>query len=809
MDRATFVDDLYKLASFLSGSISETITMLPSKLLACVIGVLAAQASSKAPDNVLDSIDPLIGTINGGHVFPGATLPFGMAKAGPDTDGDNQGGFDSASTLVTGFSHMHDSGTGGGASMGNFPIFPQGNCPDDNITNCKFSVNDRSIGWKKDSIRARAGYFALSLDNSIFAEMTVTNHSALYRFTYPETPKETLPLNPLILVDTIDLSRSRATATLTIDPETGRTTGRGHYSPSFGTGRYTLYFCTDVKGASIRDIGTFQEAKPELSETEARVVGRANSGGTFVRFNTPEKDNQILVRVGLSFISVEKACANAENENPDFDFEATVATAEAEWKKKLDVVSIKTGGVDRDFEVMFWSGIYRTMISPQDYTDENPLWESDEPYYDSFYCIWDSFRTIHPLLTILDPHSQTLIVRSLIDIYRHTGYLPDCRMTFCKGYTQGGSNADSLLVDSFVKGLTDGIDWVTGYQALLKDARVQPPNWLLEGRGGIQFWNSLGYIPIDGRDSLGTGLYSRSVSRSVEYAYNDFCIAQVSKARGHKEDYETFSKSAENWQNLFKENQTSAINGVDTGFVGFMQPRLLDGSWAYQDPIRCSPLLEPHSCYLNADGGESYEGSLWLYTFYVPQDMASLVKTLGGPKKFTSRLDFLHESGLHDMGNEPAFLPVYQYHYAGRPGLSAHRAHAYIPSQFNHSLGGIPGNDDGGAMGSFIAFAMLGLYPVAGQDVYLITPPFFEEVSILNSATGKVATIRNVNFDPKYEAIYIQSAKLNGKPWHRNWLGHDFFRDGGVLELRLGRKESKWGTREKDLPPSMSTGGFF
>jgi putative alpha-1,2-mannosidase len=184
--------------------------------------------------------------------------------------------------------------------------------------------------------------------------------------------------------------------------------------------------------------------------------------------------------------------------------------------------------------------------------------------------------------------------------------------------------------------------------------------------------------------------------------------------------------------------------------------------------------------------------------------MGSLIKTLGGAEEFTKRLTFLHESGLLYVGDEQAFLTIYQFHYSGRPALSAKYSHFYIPSQFNTSTAGIAGNDDSGAMGSFIVLSMMGLWPVPGQDVYLITPPYFKEVSITNPVTGKVATIRNINFDSGYKSIYIQSAKLNGKSWSKNWLTHDFFIEGGVLELELGENESKWGTQVGDLPPSIS-----
>lgn len=185
--------------------------------------------------------------------------------------------------------------------------------------------------------------------------------------------------------------------------------------------------------------------------------------------------------------------------------------------------------------------------------------------------------------------------------------------------------------------------------------------------------------------------------------------------------------------------------------------------------------------------------------------MSTLIGLLGGPSTFVSRLDYLHESGLLDIGNEPSFLTVFLYHYAGHPGLSAKRAHSYIPSYFNASTVGLPGNDDSGASGSFIAFIMTGLFPNPGQDVYLITPPYFESVSYTSPLTNKTATIRNKNFDSSYEAIYIQSATLNGKPYTKSWIGHEFFLEGQTLELTLGKNESTWGTALDDIPPSFST----
>lgn len=733
-----------------------------------------------------------------------------MAKAVADVTGENQAGFGSDHSKVKGFSHMHDSGTGGVTSLGNFPIFPHAGCPGDDITNCNFTESLRKMNYINGSVEASPGYFALTLESDIRVEMTVSNHTALYRFIFPETPRGTnAPISPVILTELADLSHSARSPYISLNATTGRQTGNASFSPSFGTGHYRLHFCTDFEGAQIREVGGFDSLNNigHYSDEDKFNISFAAKGG-YTWFHAPENnERQIIVRVGMSFMNISQACSSAEREIPNFDFDGTLKAAQQAWREKLDVITIKDGGASKDLKTVFWSGIYRTLISPQDYTGENYLWESDEPYYDSFYCIWDSFRAQHPLLTLIDPESQNLMIRGLIDIWRHEGYLPDCRMSLCKGWSQGGSNADVVLADAYVKGLRTGINWTDGFLAVLTDAEVEPGRWDLTGRGGMDSWKQRGYIPINDQDNKGFGPHTRSVSRTVEYAYNDFCVAQMAGQLGNASQYNKYTNRSSNWKNLLRNDQASLINGIDTGYLGVLQPRFFNQSWAYQDPLLCSPLLEPDSCYLTMNGHETYEGSCWLYTLYVPGDVAGLITALGSPESFVSRLDFVHESGLLYMGDEQAFLTPFLYHYVGRPGLSAKRVHYYVPSQFNNTLAGIPGNDDSGAMGAFASFIMMGIFPNAGQNVYFITPPFFEEVSIRNSETGNTATIRNLNFDTEYRNIFIQKAYLNGKPYTQNWIDHGFFLDGGVLELVLGTTESTWGTAEMDRPPSLSTVG--
>lgn len=427
---------------------------------------------------------------------------------------------------------------------------------------------------------------------------------------------------------------------------------------------------------------------------------QSQQGGTYARFSRPK--GKMFVRVGVSLVSAAQACQNAEKEIPKFGsaFRSVRDAATKAWSDKLGVVKINSGGASVDLQRTFWSGIYRGMISPQDYTDENPLWSSSEPYFDSYYCIWDSFRAQHPLLTVVDPVEQTRMVRSLIDIYRHLGYLPDCRMQLSKGYTQGGSNAEIMLTDSYLKGINDGVDWPTAFQGMIQDAEVQSDEWLVQGRGHLANYKKLGYIPKDDNGG-GYGLEGSTISRTVEYAYDDFCIAEMAKKMGNTDALVKYRGRASNWKNLFNANTTSM------GHTGFLQPRLINGKFVSQNPTRGSPANSENCCGSFSADIETYEGSCWSYTFFAPGDMAALVTKLGGGPKFVQRLDYMHENNLLDIGNEQGFFNVFQYHYAGRPGRSSYRAHYYIPSRFNDTVI-LPGNDDSGAMGTFTSWSMMG-----------------------------------------------------------------------------------------------------
>jgi putative alpha-1,2-mannosidase len=317
-----------------------------------------------------------------------------MAKAGPDTlsPAENAAGFVSDENPILGFSQMHDSGTGGNPSLGNFPIFVHPGCEEDDFTKCKFSYLERVTNRTEGSAYGSPGYFRINLTNSVQAEMTTTAHTAMYRFTFPGSDFVTvndlnIPYSPLILFDLSDLATSRSDGGIQVYPELARVIGEGRYSPSFGMGKYEAYFCADIEGAQVRNTGTFlgmtaAEEPKWLDSVGSGFTIPTGSAGAWLHLTRPV-DDSILVRVGLSFISVDQACENAEKEVPDFDFDRVLSDAQTVWGEKLSVIQVDATDVDEEMQTTFWSGLYRTLISPQNYTGENQLWDSSEPYYDS------------------------------------------------------------------------------------------------------------------------------------------------------------------------------------------------------------------------------------------------------------------------------------------------------------------------------------------------------------------------------------------------------------------------------------------
>jgi predicted alpha-1,2-mannosidase len=333
-----------------------------------------------------------------------------------------------------------------------------------------------------------------------------------------------------------------------------------------------------------------------------------------------------------------------------------------------------------------------------------------------------------------------------------------------------------MITDAYLKGLK-GIDWQTAYAAEVHDAEVSPADHFKEGRGGLEDWHKLGYVSIEGSD--------RSGSVHMEYAANDFEVALLAKGLGKTADYEKYLSRSANWKDLWDSSFSEA------GFTGFIRPRHRDGSWL-------KPFTAMDSC---SWGGKTfYEGNSWTYSTFVPQDVASLIEKSGGKEQFVRRLDaFFEVPDRYDVGNEPGFLAPYLYNWAGRPDKTAEHVRAIIAKSYHAGPNGLPGNDDSGAMSSWFAFGQMGIYPNAGQDVYLIGSPAYPLTTIhLGNEKDFVIEARNVSADN----LYVVSAELNGKPLDRAWLRHAEIAAGGRLVLTMASTPGHWA--ESDLPPSAS-----
>ncbi|KAH0583232.1 hypothetical protein H2248_011113 [Termitomyces sp. 'cryptogamus'] len=766
-----------------------------------------------------------IGTTNGGHVFPGATLPHGMVKVGMDTDSPgNHAGYDADPQFnATGFSQLHDDGTGGAVPLSNFKIWAFANCS--SFETCPTSIASRKIlrnilpNGSPDDF-ASPGYFSTNLTNSIRVELTATRRTALHRYTFPSGTT-----NPRIMLDlTNDGQRSSTDPVMTLDSDTGKLEGGASFAASFGPGRYSTFTCVTFKGEGY-DLGKPTEYGIWLGDFPVRgatnilqvYYGFVDEIGGLLTFQPAPNggSTSILVRVGVSFISSAQACANAEEEIPDFDFTRVQTVARAQWNDVLGRVQVDTTGVDLDTVKLFYSSLYRTHISPADYTGENPKWNSTEPYYDSLYCNWDTYRTLYPLMSLHDPVTFSRIVRGMIDIQKHEGWLPECRGATAMHFIQGGSNGDPILGEFFVKfhqfSASLNVSDDDLYNALLADAEIEPPNWNVQGRQA-NAWKQFNYIPQD-MFSPG-GANTKQASRSLEHAFNDFSISQVAKVLGKTEDAQTYTQRAGNFVNLWNPNIT--VPG-GPGVIGMMQPRFANGTFNFTDPRHCS-VHDPAkaTCFLNAANRDGfYESSPIVYSQYAPQDTAKLIELQGGLDKFISRLDFIFDQDYFDSTDEPSQQIPFMYHYANRPGLSTQRSRQIIAQSFNTSINGLPGNDDSGAMGSYAAFYLSGLYPLPATQQFLLSSPYFQQISFFNPVLNTTTKIVAENFngnppDGTGGRVFIQSVAVNGQPYKSNcYLDWDVFTSGSLVELTLTDDISvTCGNGTDAIPPSLSTGGY-
>jgi len=739
------------------------------------ISLLLAQAvpalfqTATRPQPLIAYADPFVGTENGGNIAPGAQIPFGFVHVSPDTVNPTTAGYNPYENIL-GYSQTHVSGTGGASKYGNFLTTPLVG---------KLRVNN--LGSPKDEEAASPGYYAVRLTRSgVKAELTATRLVAMHRYTYPPSKLSHLLIDASSVVqpesgnDAIKNPHPVDCWVRIIAPN--RIEGSGNFIGGWNQSPYTIHFAAEFD-RPFNAFGTWRDSRIEPGSVAAANEGKV---GAYATFDTTSNQT-VQMKIGVSFISPEKAHANLLQEISGWDFDAVRRKTEAAWETVLGQIKIEGGPEEQ--RKTFYTALYHSHYMPHDLTGENVWWNSDEPHYEDFYAIWDTFRTHFPLLILIQPERERDMVRSLIDTYVHTGWMPDSRIAGANGMTQGGSNGDVVVADALAKGVT-GIDYRKAYEALVKNAEVDSPRPLYEGRV-VSEYKRLGYVSMN---------YPRSTSRTMEYAYDDFCIAQVGQALGYTDDSQKYLQRSRNWMNVWSDETRSA------------RPRYADGRWLA--PFAAAHFY-PDKDYSYWDA-PFYEGSGYIYGTYVPHDAQALVNKLGGNAPFIAWLDafFANQptrdpafnNGLYNHNNEPDFLAAFLYIHAGRPDRTQERVRRILATEYTNGRGGLPGNDDSGAMSSWYVWGAIGIYPNAGQPFYYICSPLFQR-STINLGGGRTFIIEAP--ETSEANLYVQSATLNGRALDRAWLKHEEIAHGGRLVLRLGATPSIWG--RDDRPPSMSS----
>lgn len=718
-------------------------------------------------------VDPRIGSEGLGRVFIGPSCPYGMVKPSPDCTPSPNSGWLPMPERVDGFAQVHVSGTGGGPKYGNVLVTPFGNGMD--------RVNHYDY---REYETIRLGYYDTQFkQNGIRTEITTANRASFYRFTYPEDSLKSLAVDAGFFLGENPVPDAREAQqfvgseiqVLSDHEVAGYTRIRGGWNNGKA---YTVYFYAETDRPFLQSL-TWKGNR--ITEAQSQYDS-AEKTGALLRF--AKNDKVVQLKVGISFLSMQKAKINAHSEIPHWSFEKVHQDLLGQWEQLLQKIEINPS-TPLAKKRMFYTGLYHTMLMPVDRTGENPLWSDPEPYYDDFYAIWDTYRSSSPLITLIDPKREADIVRSLVNIYKRDGYMPDARSGNSNGRTQGGSNAEIVIADAFVKGLK-GIDYELALEAMLKDATVPPGgNEEAEGRGGLIPYLELGYIP-HGVDRAG--------NRTVEYSYCDYAIALVAKGLGKEDLYQRYLKQSENWKNLWRGDYEHE------GAKGFIMPRDKEGNWLDSIPFGHSTRMQPKFKYtpVTFEGPWYtpwwsmffYEASSWEYSLSIPHDVPGLIEKCGGAADFEKRLDIFFDKGFFNVNNEPSFLTPCLYHWLGKPWRSSDRIREIIAKNYNDGPVGLPGNDDSGAMSSWLAFHMIGLYPNAGQDYYLIHTPLLTSTTF-HLEGGKEFKVVAEGLSDKN--CYIQGVTLNGKDYPYSVLRHKDIMAGGELVLKMGKKPGSWG----------------
>lgn len=743
-------------------------------LLASGIGLFSC-AEKDLPKEYTDSVNVFVGTGGHGHTFPGATLPHGMVQLSPDTrlfGWDACSGYYYDDTSIMGFTHTHLSGTGIGdygdilfmPVVGEKPLIAgTAENPDEGYRS-RFSHEQES---------ARPGYYQVLLqDDSINVELTATLRAGLHRYTYPKASDARL------IVDMEPTIHGHQHPVTQIRVVNDSTIAGMKYTVGWAKRHYVYFYAVF---SSPFDYKLYSGTEYQSDSTSVTV----NTAKAVMSFRNLPADGRVLAKVGISSVDEEGARLNVEAEIPNWDFEGVMKQANTAWNEALGKIDIETS--DNDSRTVFYTSLYHAFIQPSLASDVDGRYRTmgheikqDASYTNyTVFSLWDTFRAAHPLYTIVTPDQNQAFIRSLLRKYDEGGILPKWELASNETGTMIGYHAVSVIADAMMKKQCD-FDVKKALEACIRSSvydttGVTPmmDRQILNGKlmpVSIKYKNELGYIPCD--------KVGGSVSQGLEFAYNDWLIAQMMKEHNRKDLYDKYMELSRNYRNYF-DPETKLMRG-----------RLSDGSWI--TPFDPASVQRP-SNYV--------EGNAWQWAWFVPQDVEGLMELVGGQKSFEAHLDTLFTTsseltgdpnaaadvtgmiGQYAHGNEPSHHIPYLYNYAGAPRKTQALVDHILRTLYHNDPNGLSGNEDVGQMSAWYALSAMGFYSFCpGRPVYEIGRPIFDKVTI-HLSNGKDFVIQAKN--NSVENKYIRSMKLNGEELAEPRFSHFDLMKGGELIFEM------------------------
>jgi predicted alpha-1,2-mannosidase len=771
--------------------------IVPALVGALLLALQAPLAAQPPPPlgSPYDDVDPFIGTGGEGHTYPGATVPFGMVQLSPETDVRHfkqsfpwAAGYRHSDKTILGFAHTHFSGTGH-SDLGDVLMMPSVGP----VQLAPGPADDPDAGYRSryshEEESAQPGYYSVVLkDPGVKVELTATTRVGVQRYTFPQSEQAHVVLD--LTSSIYNYEGKVLLSQIRVDSPT-RVTGFRH-TRGWAPNR-KLYFALEFS-KPFASYGLANEQEEEyagfgrtgkLLENYPEAVGRKLKA--YFNFKTTAGE-VVLAKVAISSVGIDGALKNLQAEVPGWDFDGVRAAARQAWTRELG--KLRAEG-DRKQRRLFATAVYHTMLAPVTYMDVDGRYRgADDAIHvaDGFtnyhiFSLWDTYRAAHPLFTLFQPQRDGEMIRSMLAHREQSvhGVLPVWSFGSNETWCMIGYHTVPVIADAFLKGIRN-FDAPAAFEAMKASATYGL-------YGGLDAYMKHGFVPID--------LEKEGASKTLEYAYDDWTIAQMAKALGRAEDQKEFEKRAQSFRSIYDPA------------TGFMRAKKSDGTFREPfDPI--------HAQY----GSDYTEGNAWQYSWYVPHDVQALIDLMGGPERFVKKLDELFTLqvdperfkqvediagliGQYAHGNEPSQHIAYLYSYAGQPWRTQERIRQIMTTMFADTPEGISGNEDCGQMSAWYVFSAMGFYPVApGSLEYVIGAPQVPK-AVIELGGGKTFTVEAQKLSDRN--LYIQSATLDGKPYDKAFIRHDDIVRGGTLVFVMGPKPNRsWATAPASAPYSMS-----